>query len=256
MYETETPGVRDQIITTLGRMGPGENRGVPLLQSALEDPESDRLAVFSALVRIRDGSPLTVQGLVKLTQNRAIMSDAIEQLGRLGGPASSSVPVLAAFLGDERQVVRLGAAIALSLIEPDKPEWKNALSKELVRKLPQEDFYRVLTARAFWAITRDTKTALPIFTEILGNETSDRPYVAVIALGEIGPEAKETVPLLIRFLKVDGYLGVMTARTLGRIGPGARLALPDLQESALSSNVLLRRAAKEALARIGGAWLE
>lgn len=72
---------------------------------------------------------------------------------------------------------------------------------------------------------------------------------SAVAIGRIGPDAKEAVPALVVTLK-DPDLGVRAAAayTLGQIGPDAKSALPDLEP--LTRQASLREVAAKAIKQI------
>ena len=80
---------------------------------------------------------------------------------------------------------------------------------------------------------------------------SNSRYEAVRALGNIGPEAKEAVPVLLGVLEFEGA-GIYGAaiESLGRIGPSAGEAVPLLMQ-ALDGNKVAPEVAVVALGRIG-----
>ena len=77
---------------------------------------------------------------------------------------------------------------------------------------------------------------------------------AASALGKFGPAAKEAVPDLVEYgrSRAIGISRVALAVTLGKIGSGARAAEPLLREWAKAEDEDLRKAAEEALVRIAG----
>jgi RNA polymerase sigma factor (sigma-70 family) len=85
-----------------------------------------------------------------------------------------------------------------------------------------------------------------------GGVTNSR-YEAVRALGSIGPEAKEAVPVLIGVLEFEGA-GIYGAaiESLGRIGPSAGEAVPLLMQ-ALDGSKVAPEVPVVALGRIGPA---
>ena len=93
----------------------------------------------------------------------------------------------------------------------------------------------------------DIKPALPHLIKAAGDEYLTVRYSAMGAIGNIGPEAKEAVPVLIGNLKVYEstmpdlkgpkryYADVRVAAViaLGKIGPAAGQAIPDLEKLGL-----------------------
>jgi hypothetical protein len=75
---------------------------------------------------------------------------------------------------------------------------------------------------------------------------------AAVALGELGPQAAESVPALTRALEAeDKYLRSHTARALGKIGPAARTAVPALTRVLKDKDEDVRGEAAAALGHIG-----
>jgi uncharacterized protein (TIGR03067 family) len=73
--------------------------------------------------------------------------------------------------------------------------------------------------------------AVPGLLEVLIDKTSSPKALrnAADAMGQIGPEAKAAVPLLVDALKVDkGVVSRSAVTALGRIGPEAKSAMPAL----------------------------
>ena len=188
--------------------------------------------------------------MIEAAKDPALRTTAIETLGRLRGAATPAIPTLKELLNDHDEWDHIRAAIALSLIEPSQPKWRD----ELIRGMGEgEKSKRAYAAGILWAMTHDSKKVLPTLIESLREDASFAYAYAFEPLAEIGPDAMEAVPLLLYFLKNGKHAYVeLAARTLGRIGPEARLAVPELQEAAWSADISLRRTAKEALKRING----
>jgi HEAT repeat protein len=80
---------------------------------------------------------------------------------------------------------------------------------------------------------------------------------AAEALGWIGPAAKEAVPDLVAALKErDEIIRSTAAQALGRIGPAAAAAIPDLIAALKDGPVRVRQSAAQALGGIGPAAKE
>jgi hypothetical protein len=97
------------------------------------------------------------------------------------------------------------------------------------------------------------KPAVPVLVNFV--ETSDRSIKrsnALWALREIGPQAAEAVPALIRMLnqRGEGEHPEAVANALGGIGPGARAAVPALAKLRADDDKRIRSAAARALSRI------
>src|SRR5262245_16393192 len=75
----------------------------------------------------------------------------------------------------------------------------------------------------------DAKAAVPLLIEALKDENLH--YEAVVALGDIGPEAKAAVPALLAGFRKKGLHRYEIARTLGLIGTEAVPALMETLEN-------------------------
>jgi len=99
------------------------------------------------------------------------------------------------------------------------------------------------------------KPAVPALADVA--ETSDNPFkrlYALLALQEIGPQAAEAVPALIRMLNERGESKdpEAVANALGGIGPSARAAVPALEKALADPDESVHAAAAEALKKIRG----
>jgi len=88
----------------------------------------------------------------------------------------------------------------------------------------------------------------------LQDADSDVRSNAAMALGEIGPEAKDAVPTLIQLLQnedAEGFVRANAALALGQIGKGAEDAVPVLIQALRDQDKYVRRDAAGALEEIG-----
>jgi HEAT repeat protein len=231
LLRSTDPKVRERAALELGaELGPEAKPAVPDLVKRLFDPRA------------------------------AVRSTAAEALGRIGPDAKSAAPALLALLdGDEPAFVQSAACEALGLIEPAEKELLAAALKQklehpsplvrahaalaLVRaagdRSGQEEatrglahrfhHVRITAAEALWQINRDKDgPALPLLVRALeesnlgGLESENERYMAARALGRIGPDAKIAVPELLKLLNARDEALATTARTaLKLIDPAA-----------------------------------
>ena len=88
----------------------------------------------------------------------------------------------------------------------------------------------------------------------LQDTDSDVRSIAAVTLGEIGPEAEDAVPILIKLLQdqdAEGFVRANAATALGKIGEGASKAVHTLINALRDQDKYVRRDAAEALEKIG-----
>ena len=111
---------------------------------------------------------------------------------------------------------------------------------------------RYSAARALGKIGPKAEKAVPALVRALKDKNEYVRQWAASALGKIGPKAEKAVPALTEALK-DRWPGIRAqdaAVALGKIGPAAEKAVPALTEALKDEKVYVRKAAKEALAKI------
>src|SRR5262245_6436659 len=163
------------------------------------------------------------------------------------------VPALAeALLKDRHDWVRSHAAMALSSIAFDDKETAKpalpALTQALKDKAAQTN-----AAMALNNFGRDASPAAPALLEALKEKGNRTGVLNALQSVEFGPDAQlgEGVAALVDCLKSDDkYVRQRAAWVLGRIGPKARTAIPDLTQALKDSNADVAKAAAWALERI------
>jgi HEAT repeat protein len=105
-----------------------------------------------------------------------------------------------------------------------------------------------LAAEAIGSIGPQATPAVPALMDLLGENDANVHGRAADALAKIGPEA---VPALIKALS-DPVAAKRKAATwaLGKMGPGATAAVPDLRRLASDPSPLVASGAQQALYRI------
>lgn len=218
--------VRNRSATALGKIGPAAKDAVPILVRSVDrgSHEVSRQSVTEAIARI--GTP-AVPELIRGLEDQAEFTRGVaaESLGRIGPSANEAVPVLAEMAQKEPQIVM-----------------------------------RLVAADALWRTVRDER-AIPILLEALRVGTAQNQLFAMKILAEVGPAGKDAVPFLISVLnRADPFQSRDTsaekrrpedaAKTLGRIGPEARAAVPALEAALEDPDGNIRTSTGLALWRI------
>jgi hypothetical protein len=130
-----------------------------------------------------------------------VRKGAAERLAQLGLYSRPARPeLLAAVRGDESADVRAVAALAVLYSIPDPPDEDADLARELKPSLSDPDV-RVRTAAAAVQVTFQAAPPaelLPILREALKSDNPAVAQVAAGALGRIGPDAAPAIPDLRR----------------------------------------------------------
>ena len=122
--------------------------------------------------------------------------DNVDEVEREIAPkAIATLPTLMAMLKENDRSPRITALMVLSAIGPEAKE-----AAPLIRpRLPGNELAAVALAR----VTGDVQTVMPmLLAAVKGTELESRK-ASVWALGAIGPDAKEALPVLIELLKSD-----------------------------------------------------
>jgi HEAT repeat protein len=179
---------------------------------------------------------------------------AIDALGQIGAAAVSAAPDLmeaALHKMTARQALdalpRLGPGV-IPYVLPWLDIVKNPVTGDDVRETFE---------LASIVLGKVGRPAIPFLIEAM--KTPSRRKGAADALGDIGSEAGVAVPALIETLHrdQDPYVRFSIVKALGQIGPGARQAIPVLERVASgqdgSGDESLKEDAQRALARIRAA---
>ena len=113
---------------------------------------------------------------------------------------------------------------------------------------------------AIYALGKIGSAAKAATADLRKNLTSDDEFLRIASIwallqihGKDDQLVKEAVPAFTKLLKDDREMRRLEAATaLGELGPAAAKAVPILHELAESDTPAVRKAAKEAIAKIGG----
>ncbi len=231
--------VRSTAAVVLGLpSGEGAVRAVPALVRALWDDDSRvRSNAAEALGRIGSKAQQALPALLAILDAKVeedhVVSAATEAVGLLGKESKPAMTALRMKLKHPIGYVRALAALGLSRIEKD-PEAQTVARKCLSHPHVRA---RICAAEALWHFSKD-RQAITVLRDVLtAAEISNREalsdaqlhetlsnvrFMAVRALGRIGPEARSAVPLLLDLLRAeDRLLRAAVAEALTRIDPEA-----------------------------------
>ena len=173
-------------------------QAIPALIEALSDEDQDvRFDAAVALAAMGADASNAVPALAKIVTNMALGSSSesdvrlhaivMMALGKIGPPAISTLPLLKASLQETNSYLSGQAAVAI------------------------------------WRISGDVATALPVLLREMPGTVEPRKGDWIVALGEMGPRAKEAVPQLRTELARDRFIFVLddVTNALKKIDPQA-----------------------------------
>ena len=246
--------VRQNAVWNLGRMGPAARPAVPALVAMLRNTalhEIHRLDVVATLLKIEPRDTATTEAVIDFCVAAArhptrddVRAGAIRNLGEVGPANDKVVPALIEALQHNDSFTREMAAEAVGVIGPRASVAVPALIAELQHG----------SSRASDALVRIGAASVPALIEFI--RTQNEPYasglqLAIETVGKIGPGAKDAVPVLIAKLDSENtQVSYRAAEALGNIGPAAHAAVPALRSKASGKESLLRSGAVAALENI------
>lgn len=243
---------RNAAASALARMGPaGVKLAEPVLLEALQSPDqSTRYQAIVGLSRFR--GPEGKQALTSIitaldTLDTPMRDSAFLTLRQFGSELTPAIPKLAAILTTTKN-----PAFATALVQLLGQVGPNAVPALVEALKTTQGSVRVAVVHALGQIGPEAGSAAPALVDLLDHEDSTLKAAATTWLAELGLNAVE--PLIERLGDEDPTVRQAAAEILGRIGPIAKGAVPDLS-LALSSNdnpTSVRVAAANALRQIDG----
>jgi HEAT repeat protein len=219
------PRILYPVIQALGRVGP--EGADPLMKALDHENATIRPQVVMSLGQMGPAAKAAVPKLADMAKggDANLRNNAINALMQIGPDARAAVPTLVENLKDPNQYVVTQSLQALRQIQPEPKTVMPDLQELLKSTNP---YQRAMTADAMVAVDHENKTVLPVLIELLG----DKQWwgTAVLALGRMGPNAKEAVPDLVKLLKTppNPFARTQIVSALGQIGPEAKAAVPAL----------------------------
>ncbi len=263
-------------------IGPDAAPAVPALVAALKNPRPEiRREATLALAAI--GSADAVDAIVPLLKDQNSRVAATFALGAIDKVPPEAESVIRANVNSDDPMLGTVSLWVMGRLHPDDMKMKRAIITRLVEKLKDQDpFVRTAAARALSSLPPSPEIAGPIFAKALtgADETTVhylldavaglgapavprligalkykplRPQIAGI-LGRIGPPAAPAAPELAKLLTdEDPNVAIEAAHALANIGPGAKDAVPALVEVFKQPESQLTFGVAYALGRIGPA---
>jgi HEAT repeat protein len=112
---------------------------------------------------------------------------------------------------------------------------------------------RTRVAGALGTMPEAAEAVAPTLIELLRDPERNIRQMALVSLGQIGPEPPGVVAAVARRLKDDSSeIRAVAAQTLGKFGTAAREAIPALEAASNDPLAVVRQDVADALKRIGG----
>ena len=248
-----------QAQSLLVAMGPGavkdvaamlRNRDVSIRKVALKT-----LAEFGPVAESAVGDIVKILDSPDPSAQTILRRYAAMALGRIGPASAAGVPALAQCLEDREDFhgfLRHAAIVALGRIGPPAKDASMDLAKVLANDRYRAD-RRQAAALTLGLIAEPADVVVPALRLALQeNPNTLIAREAVLALGKMGPAAKDAVDDIVKSLdtKAVGYRGL---QALAAVGPDAKGAIGELTRRLADKKVENRKYAAEALGRIGPA---
>lgn len=232
-----------------------ENDAVPRVVQGFELSE-----VIVALKEALADTAVPALQIALKDEHQGVREFAAMALGSIGEAAKDALPDLLEMLKDkDDKAAGLRAASAIARIGPEEavPALIEALNHEdaVVRRRAASALGRMGHGRSAGRIpgSREAVEAIPVLIEALKDDDDSVVGSAASALGSMGVDAKEAVPALIEVLTEGSGEDArfFVVRALGELGQAGKEAVPVLTELLDDDHPLVRRAAEEALAKMG-----
>jgi serine/threonine protein kinase/HEAT repeat protein len=177
---------------------------------------------------------------------------AILALGDLGADGQAAVSSLIPLLKDKDPAIRRAASSALDQIGPPPKADFGVILKALQSDDPEARLYAAHTVASSGIGDLPVPEAIPVLAAALkDNDPAVRKDV-VIALGNLGPQARGAAPDLLAKLKdSDADVRKNAVQAVSKVGVEGKGSVPILIELLKDSRVETRRAGAALLAKLG-----
>jgi HEAT repeat protein len=258
LQQTEDVFLRAVTAWALASLNPGDEslqrQMLSILGDALSNPQDRqaRIAAARALVLLRPPHNVLLPELTRVLKNSPpeVTRDALLAFAAVGRPAVPSMVRMLQYEDMRPLVARVLAALGAQAAEA-VPALAEVLPKS--EPLAQREILMTLAA-----IGPPAQAAVPQIVPLLKSDNPQARYGAAYALGRIGPPAVEAVPnLMAQLTSDDSFYRVTSAWALSHIAPRtpevARAIAPILAGALRHERPFVRIEAAEALGRLGPA---
>ena len=245
--------VRHYAAWALGKIGPAAApAGKDLAQRLVADGDAGVRHIAAWAIGEINPSPTDVgRALTKglADKEKLVRKFSAQAMGCLAPPYVLGVRPLVDAIDDRDDEVVHSAIVALGYMGPDASYAIDRLAKVLAEETSRR--IRHAAAMALGRIGSEDGSALPVFLEMLTDESSEVRVNAALAIGNMGPAAESAVDALVDVLDdpdSDVRYGAMVS--LGAIGPPAQRAAPALLDAFRADQTARRWDAISALIRM------
>jgi HEAT repeat protein len=251
-------GIRDQFVEALVAMGPGAKPALPGLLPLVASKgllAPLRARVIAATVLADPASPEVDAALIKASadDDMTVRCAAAEALGKLNPlPADALATLVKMAKNDPKYVGRLAALRGFTSAGMRAQSAKSDIEALTTNAQPGLALWAKV---ALAAINGDVSASAPTVRATLTQRNSLARSAAAEALLVIGPTTAD-LPALIKLLKDQLDLTrISSAKAVGRLGPDAKDAAPQLRKLLDDNNAEVRAAGADALGMLGSAAL-
>ena len=238
---------------------PGEEPLTPEeLESCLQAVRKRSWRRRNAAARLAAAGPSVIPHIIPLLQadhpETRLMAASI--LRYFNGRAVKAAPALVDLLGDPDPKVRGQAACALAMMGPQASKEAKPAPRLLELLRDREVDVRLCAALALGRIQPSGKHREQTLNALKAMREEDpvlsAQAAATLALHDLGYTDDQTIPLLIRALRVrNPAIALLCAETLGLLGERASEAIPHLVEALPARSPLIQVKVAHALNRLG-----
>lgn len=221
--------VRTNAALTIGKLDKKQvNESVieACLTALRDSDDSVRIAMTESVKSLSISEPRVLDALGgNLVDDLALLRVTLEAVSGFGGSAAPMIPAILQLASHEKAEVRVAALNTLAAIEKDPQQLSGRLTEALDDK---EWEVRRIAGVALGKLGPEAKNAVPKLFRMLSSD-EDRDF-ASSSLKEINAAPVEAIPLLMEKLESEERrIAFYAVSLLGKIGPPAAAALPKLE---------------------------